>query len=164
MVWIFFIKTAPDFIWVKVKRLESATSRGESEWMDIERFEELKKKGRWLDPSWEKRHGKWYQIKESVNFERGMDPKQSMKIGGIRPADQLKKDYDRIVELVQTGKYIDFQIPFTTEADDLIEVNIHFGWGNIHNNFKNMSREELYPFEQIVQKYTKLLGLNEPQR
>ena len=155
-------KTMPDYMWVKIKRIETDIA-GDIEWMDLERFEELKKKGRWLDPSWEKRHGKWYKIKESINFERGQDPKRSMKIGSIRPINQLKKDYDQIVELIQTGKYLDFQTPFTEEASDLIENNKHFGWGNIHRNFKYMSREELYSFEQLVQKYTKLLGLDEPQ-
>jgi hypothetical protein len=107
----------------------------------------------------EKRLRRYNKVGESINFERGLDPKTSMKIGGIRPVDQLKKDYDNIVELIQTQKYLDFQVPFTGEADDLIEPNIHFGWGNIQNNFKNMNREELYPFEILVQKYTKLLGI-----
>jgi len=160
-------KTDPETTWIKIKRDEAATSRGEIEWMDLERFEELKKKGRWMDPQWEKRHGKWYlkkSIRENMKFERGQDPKNFMKIGYIRPVNQLKKDYDWIQELVQSHGYLEFQTPFRNEAMDLIEDNKHFGWGNIHYNFKNMSREQLYPFEQLVQKYTKLLGLNEPQR
>jgi hypothetical protein len=103
-------------------------------------------------------------MKESLNFERGKNPHKAMNIGHIRPVNQLKKDYDIIQDFVQTGKYLDFQTPFSQEALDLIPNNNNFGWGNIHWNFKNMSREELYPFEQLVQKYTKLLGLNEPQR
>jgi len=103
-------------------------------------------------------------IKESLKFERGKNPYKAMEIGYIRPVNQLKKDYDWIQELVQSHGYLEFQTPFRNEAMDLIEDNKHFGWGNIHYNFKNMSREQLYPFEQLVQKYTKLLGLNEPQR
>jgi len=154
-------KTQPETIWVKIRR---ETEDRETEWMDLERFEELKKKGRWLDPNWEKRNGKWYRIKEAFDFERGRDPYKAMKIGYIRPVNKLKKDYDLIQELVQTGKYHDFQVAFSQEALELIENNNNFGWGNIQYNFKNMTREELYPFEELVQKYTKLLGLDEPQR
>ena len=168
-----------DSVWLKVDDYNADADTfiknvhknfGEEFFSDIEQRNILKRGGSWrctfyliVKPKyWKAFKGAFTSegfIKESINFERGMDPKTSMKIGGIRPIDQLKKDYDRIVELIQTQKYLDFQVPFTGEADDLIEVNIHFGWGNIHNNFKNMNREELYPFEILVQKYTKLLGI-----
>lgn len=99
-------------------------------------------------------------IIESVNFERGLD-KEKLRIGNIRPVEKLKKDYDNIQELVQTSKYLHFQIPFSKEALEAIPDTNHFGWGNIQNNFKNMSREELFPFELIVRKYKKLMGLDE---
>lgn len=47
-------KIDPDFIWVKIETL-----KGETEWMDIDQFEELKKRGRRIDPEYEKRNGKW---------------------------------------------------------------------------------------------------------
>jgi len=97
-------------------------------------------------------------IIESANFERGLD-KEKLRIGSIRPIEKLKKDYHNIQELVQTGKYLEFQIPFSKEALEAIPNTNYFGWGNIQNNFKNMSREELFPFELIVRKYTKLMGL-----
>ena len=99
-------------------------------------------------------------IIESVNFERGLD-KEKLRIGNIRPVEKLKKDYDNIQELVQTSKYSDFQLPFGEEVLKSIPDTNHFGWGNIQNNFKNMSREELFPFELIVRKYKKLMGLDE---
>jgi hypothetical protein len=98
------------------------------------------------------------ELEESVNFERGLD-KEKLRIGNIRPVEKLKKDYDNIQELVQTSKYSDFQLPFGEEVLKSIPDTNHFGWGNIQNNFKNMSREELFPFELIVRKYTKLMGL-----
>mgnify|MGYP007068785848 FL=1 len=99
-------------------------------------------------------------VRENINFERGLD-KEKLRIGNIRPVEKLKKDYDNIQELVQTSKYLHFQIPFSKEALEAIPDTNHFGWGNIQNNFKNMSREELFPFELIVRKYKKLMGLDE---
>jgi len=100
------------------------------------------------------------ELEESVNFERGLD-KEKLRIGNIRPVEKLKNDYNEIVKFVQTSKGIKFQYPFSKESMEYVSDKNHFGWGNIHDNFKNMSREELFPFELIVRKYKKLMGLDE---
>jgi hypothetical protein len=108
-------------------------------------------------PFWRKIMG------ESLNFERGQDPLKKMKIGHIRPIEELEKDYNRMQELIREKNPIWKNI-FIGEVLPLITNHKNFGWGNIHYNFKNMGRDELYPFEQLVQEYTELLGLDEPQR
>lgn len=100
------------------------------------------------------------ELEESVNFERGLD-KEKLRIGNIRPVEKLKNDYNEIVKFVQTSNGIKFQYPFSKESMEYVSDKKHFGWGNIHVNFKNMSREELFPFELIVRKYKKLMGLDE---
>jgi hypothetical protein len=115
----------------------------------------LRKIQKWMKkPFWKKK------IDGDFNFERGKNPYKTMKIGYIRPINQLKKDYDQIQKLIHSSEYSEFRSLFIEEALKLMSDTVHFGWGNIQYNFKNMGREELYPFEQLVQKYTKLLELD----
>jgi hypothetical protein len=100
---------------------------------------------------------------QTVNFERGKDPKSILRIGHIRDVEELREDYDRIMELVQIESYLEFQKEFTKEVSNIIPNRLfcNHGWGNIHLSFNQLSREELYDFDKLIEKYFTKMGLKE---
>ena len=102
-------------------------------------------------------------INEYHDFERGKDPKTILKIGHIRDVDELREDYDQIVELIQTRSYSRFQIEFTVEVSHIIPIRLfgNHGWGNIHLSFNQLTREELYDFDKLIEKYFTKMKLKE---
>lgn len=101
-------------------------------------------------------------VYENLEFERGRDPYKSLKLGKI-DIEKLSKDYEELQNLIHKEPYIKFQGDFSEDVLSVIPRRFFNsnGWGNIFYRFKNMTREELFSFKEIVEKYFKLLGLKE---
>lgn len=100
---------------------------------------------------------------KTINFERGQDPKKSMKIGHVRDVEELREEYDRIQDLVQKGPYLKFQEEFVDNVMNIIPDRLggDHGYGNIHMSFSQLTREELYDFDKFIEKYYRKMGLKE---
>jgi hypothetical protein len=59
-------KTNPNQLWVEImpELKRKSVTEVEEEWMDVDRFEILKKKGRWMDPQWRKSYKNPYEPKK----------------------------------------------------------------------------------------------------
>ena len=94
---------------------------------------------------------------ESVNFERGGDPLDRMKIGRRSPESEreLKKKYKELVNAIQLPKNVHLQ---RAAGDELLKFkpqrykNNH-GWANLDDVIPELTRKEYLDFEKIVLKF-----------
>ena len=103
-------------------------------------------------------------VKESLDFERGQDPKTSMGIGIMANIEEDIEKYDRIQDGVQYAKNIEYQFPLGKEIKNLIPERLFgsVGWGNFHLSFHQLTPEEYLPVKKLIDKYYNLLfGTNE---
>jgi GNAT superfamily N-acetyltransferase len=101
-------------------------------------------------------------VYESLAFERGKDPKKSLKLGSL-DIEEMKKQYDNLQDLMGSGYGGKLQTKFASEVISLIPRDLinKTGWGNIHYYFGYLPRDILFDFKELIDKYTDLLGLKE---
>jgi hypothetical protein len=93
------------------------------------------------------------KVFENINFERGLDPKTSMKIGRKWTPSELAELYKKLVP--RLGKY---KKAFSTEAWENIpmRMNVSAGWGNLDKIFNELNPEEFDQMKDFILKYNNL--------
>jgi hypothetical protein len=89
-------------------------------------------------------------VKEHINFERGLDPRDAMNTGNI--IERLKQRYIKLLDELKDTK---IRQEFFIDVTSKIPKNIHFkcGWGNVWKFFDEFNSEELNNFKKIISKY-----------
>jgi hypothetical protein len=94
-------------------------------------------------------------IREYINFERGGDPMDNLRIGRIHAIPELTKKYLELVKQVQLPRNVDLQREFSREllGAKPERFRLSNGWGNLDEVFDKLTREEYYTIDKIIMKY-----------
>jgi hypothetical protein len=93
---------------------------------------------------------------EHIDFERGLDPKTSMKIGHQWTPEELINIYKKtLLQLKDMGynKKLFAQEIWKYIPDRFIA---HVGWGNLHKIINDLNDEEFENMKKIILKYYNL--------
>jgi hypothetical protein len=95
-------------------------------------------------------------VRENINFERGGDPLDNLRIGRIHDIDELTKKYLEVIDKIQFPRNgSDLQEKIKTELLAAIpsRFKLSNGWGNLDEIFEKLTREEYYIIDKIIMKY-----------
>ena len=89
-------------------------------------------------------------VKEHINFERGLDPRDAMRTGDI--IERLKNRYEK---LLYNLKGLKLRQEFITDIAENIpsRMNRSCGWGNVQKRFFEFTDIEIDNFKKIISTY-----------
>lgn len=99
------------------------------------------------------------EVKESVNFERGKDPRSAMQVGIMSNIEEDIEKYDAIQLGVQRNPHLKYQNLFGREMNALVPSRMEgrHGWGNFHLSFNQLTPEEYSPIKDVINKYYRVM-------